>query len=143
MSKKTTIPDQEKLEHLIIDIKSTRHVKENEANMTKIDSWYQTGRLIYDHELYKEWKKGTGDLIKIIAKQTQISVSELYLRIQAAKEYKDVSAIVEKLPSKEKPTVTGIRRLLTGKNEIKCKHDYEKVDAWKCNKCSQIRRTKP
>ena len=68
MSKKTTIPDQEKLEHLIIDIKSTRHVKENEANMTKIDSWYQTGRLIYDHELYKEWKKGTGDLIKIISK---------------------------------------------------------------------------
>ena len=136
------ITDQEKLEHLITEIKSTRSVKELDSKMAIIEGRHYIGKTILDHELYKKWAKGTGDLISQISKETKISAPDLYLYIQVAKKYKDVSAIVESLPP-GKPTWTAVRRIIQGKEEPKCKHNFKKIESWECTKCSALRRTKP
>ena len=139
-NKDIIIPDDEKLEHLITEIKSTRSVKELDSKMAIIEGRHHIGKTILKHELYKKWKQGTGDLIARISKETKISASDLYLYIQVAKTYPEISAIIEKLSSK--PTWTSIRRLIEGKEE-KCKHDWHKIEAYECKKCSALRRTKP
>ena len=136
------ILDEEKLEHLITEIKSTRSVKELDSKMAIIEGRHHIGETILKHELYKKWKQGTGDLITRISKETKISVSDLYLYVNVAKKYPEVSLLAESLPADKKPCWTLVRRLIEGKTKP-CEHKWEKIEVWQCTKCPSLRKSKP
>jgi len=138
MIKAIEISQEEKLNSLVERVKAIMVESVFSARMTLLEARHKIGQEIVTDELYKKWKKGSGDLVKELEKRIGRGKTEIYLCIKFYIKYPDVSAIVETLPGKKNDiTWAAVKRLLVGKSVEECQHQWEKAEYWRCVKCSK------
>ena len=112
-SKETEISQVEKFDNLVERIKAILTESVFSARITLLEGKHRIGQEIVDDELYKKWKKGTGDLVKEIEKKIGVGKTEIYLCIKFYQKFPDVSALLERLPGKKNDiTWAATKRLL-------------------------------
>jgi len=143
MGKEIIITDEEKLNYLVEEIKSILTESVFSARMTLLEAKHLVGKTIIDNSLYRKSKKGSGELVKEIAKRLGRSERDIYLCISFYKKYKDIASVIQILKGKKNDiTWSAVRRLLEGKKED-CQHKWEEIICWQCKNCSQFRKSKP
>jgi len=144
MEKRELIKKDEQIDILVEQIKAIMVESVFSSRMTLLEGKHLIGKTIVESSLYKENKKGAGDIIKNVAEKIGRSERDIYLCVQFYKEYKEIARLVQKLKGKKNDiTWAATRRLLEGKEKEICQHKLEKIEAWQCKKCGTLLKSKP
>jgi hypothetical protein len=136
MTKAITISDEEKLDHLAEEIKSILIESVFSARMTLLEAKHLVGKTIVKNPLYKKSGKGSGEIIKELARRMGRSERDIYLCIQFYEKYPKIELVVQTLKGKKNDiTWAAVKRLLAGKSVEECQHQWEKAEYWRCVKC--------
>ena len=140
MAKNIIISDEEKLEHLVEEIKSILTESVFSARMTLLEAKHLVGETISKNSLYKKSGKGSGKIIKELAKRMGRSERDIYLCIHFYEKYPKIERLVQTLKGKKNDiTWAATRRLLEGNKEIK-DHICEWETIERCKICKKIKK---
>lgn len=138
MSQKITISDQEKLEHLIEEIRSIFSEAVFSARLTLLEAKHLVGKTIMESELYRKWKKGSGKLIKEIAKKLGRPEKDIYLCVKFYQKYPKIDLMIQTLKGKKNElTWNAVKRLLEPPKEKEHICQWETIE--RCIICKKIR----
>lgn len=139
MKKDIVISEEEKLEHLVEEIKSILTESVFSARMTLLEAKHLVGETIVKNPLYKKSGKGSGKMVEELARRLGRSERDIYLCIQFYEKYPKIERLVQTLKGKKNDiTWAATRRLLEGDKEIE-EHicQWEKVE--RCKECHRIK----
>lgn len=144
IKKEIKISDEERLDHLVEEIKSILTESVFSSRMTLLEAKHLVGETITKNPLYKKSGKGSGGFVKDLARKLARSEKDIYLCIQFYKRYPKIESLIQTLKGKKNDiTWSATRRLLEGREEGDCLHEWVKVECWQCRKCKQFRRNEP
>ena len=140
MKKNIAISDGEKLEHLVEEIKSILTESVFSARMTLLEAKHLVGETISRNSLYKKSGKGSGRLVKDLAKRLGRSEKDIYLCINFYKKFPKIERLIQTLRGKKNDiTWAAARRLLEGDKEIG-EHTCEWETIERCKICKKIKK---
>ena len=140
MAKEIIISDDEKLEHLVEEIKSILTESVFSARMTLLEAKHLVGETIAKNLLYKKSGKGSGKIIQEIAKGLSRSEKDIYLCVSFYEKYPKIELVVQTLKGKKNDiTWAATRRLLEGDKKEK-KHICEWETIERCKICNLLKK---
>jgi len=140
MKKDIAISEEEKLEQLVEEIRSILTESVFSARMTLLEAKHLVGETIYKNPLYKKSGKGSGKLIKELAKRLGRSERDIYLCIHFYEKFPKIELVVQTLKGKKNDiTWAATRRLLEGEEQMK-EHICEWETIERCKICKKIKK---
>ena len=115
--------------------------------MEKILMYGRLGERIFNDSLYKKYGGSNSLLLEMMAKDIDISRSELYRAVQFYEKFNIVSPDSENFKMfKEGLNISWNKikvRYLPAKISEKCQHAFKEIVCWQCKKCKKIFDYKP
>lgn len=132
----TLVPleDINNLAERLIDLMAETHF---DVKMKVIEAKHAIGKEIVEDTLYTKYAKGSGGLIKDLARMLDQSESDLYSCVQFVESYPDLSVAVATMATGTKQlSWTQVRRYLASGGILKvCEHEWVERVFKKCKKC--------
>lgn len=144
MKKDKEISQEERFDHLAEGVKAILSEGTTSAKLTALEAKHKAGEEIAKDALYKKWQKGSGDLMKKIAKRIRRSKSDIYFYVKMYEMFPRLEKLIMLLPGDKKNfRESDAKAIVMGKKIVKHQHEVVKVECWQCTICGQILRNKP
>ena len=96
------ITQEERFDYLAEGVKAILSEGTISAKITALEAKHKAGKEIIEDTLYKKWQKGSGDLIKEIAKRIERPKSDIYFYVKMYEMFPQLEKLIMLLPGDKK-----------------------------------------